>query len=377
MYLGCAKIKILCKNVAVKEERPMELAYGKKELEQIAKLYEVKGAYKLKKAELVEALLEAIPAKMPEILPMLDEADIVRFEALLDADKVVTSDLEVEPYYNLMEVELVQLLDDKGTRKLCVADLVKDAYVAIDKAPILDEVRANSMMRRHVISTLNLYGVVKLEWAAQLYNKYHEVSITAETLSKFAKKDMRLVCQCKVIDGYLVEETIYALDKTNFSDFVSATVDKEYYVPSKALLENMYEECYYEPTLQIERLKSYLRNNYVQDEEIIEDAVVAVTMIARVDCDRTGKSMELILEELDNIGIVFDSLADINEMIKHISAVVNTTRKWINKGFTPDELSPHKTDARTGQKINVIDIGRNAPCPCGSGKKYKKCCGNK
>lgn len=22
-------------------------------------------------------------------------------------------------------------------------------------------------------------------------------------------------------------------------------------------------------------------------------------------------------------------------------------------------------------------IGRNAPCPCGSGKKYKKCCLNK
>ena len=24
---------------------------------------------------------------------------------------------------------------------------------------------------------------------------------------------------------------------------------------------------------------------------------------------------------------------------------------------------------------NVNKIGRNAPCPCGSGKKYKKCCG--
>jgi uncharacterized protein YecA (UPF0149 family) len=22
-----------------------------------------------------------------------------------------------------------------------------------------------------------------------------------------------------------------------------------------------------------------------------------------------------------------------------------------------------------------IRIGRNEPCPCGSGKKYKKCCG--
>jgi uncharacterized protein YecA (UPF0149 family) len=25
-------------------------------------------------------------------------------------------------------------------------------------------------------------------------------------------------------------------------------------------------------------------------------------------------------------------------------------------------------------QIGVTKIGRNAPCPCGSGKKYKKCC---
>jgi uncharacterized protein YchJ len=25
--------------------------------------------------------------------------------------------------------------------------------------------------------------------------------------------------------------------------------------------------------------------------------------------------------------------------------------------------------------IRVVKIGRNVPCPCGSGKKYKKCCG--
>ncbi|WP_029917513.1 YchJ family protein [Pelobacter seleniigenes] len=28
-----------------------------------------------------------------------------------------------------------------------------------------------------------------------------------------------------------------------------------------------------------------------------------------------------------------------------------------------------------GQPIKVTKIGRNDPCPCGSGKKYKKCCG--
>ncbi|MEG2597224.1 MAG: SEC-C metal-binding domain-containing protein, partial [Oscillospiraceae bacterium] len=27
------------------------------------------------------------------------------------------------------------------------------------------------------------------------------------------------------------------------------------------------------------------------------------------------------------------------------------------------------------QPIHSKKIGRNDPCPCGSGKKYKKCCG--
>jgi preprotein translocase subunit SecA len=32
--------------------------------------------------------------------------------------------------------------------------------------------------------------------------------------------------------------------------------------------------------------------------------------------------------------------------------------------------------ARTAKKpITEIKVGRNDPCPCGSGKKYKKCCG--
>jgi SWIM/SEC-C metal-binding protein len=32
-------------------------------------------------------------------------------------------------------------------------------------------------------------------------------------------------------------------------------------------------------------------------------------------------------------------------------------------------LNPIKT------RIAVKKVGRNEPCPCGSGKKYKKCCG--
>jgi uncharacterized protein len=30
---------------------------------------------------------------------------------------------------------------------------------------------------------------------------------------------------------------------------------------------------------------------------------------------------------------------------------------------------------REGQAVRESTVGRNDPCPCGSGKKYKKCCG--
>lgn len=42
-------------------------------------------------------------------------------------------------------------------------------------------------------------------------------------------------------------------------------------------------------------------------------------------------------------------------------------------GFMPPE--PTLTDPRLTQTIQSLKIGRNDPCICGSGKKFKKCCG--
>lgn len=42
------------------------------------------------------------------------------------------------------------------------------------------------------------------------------------------------------------------------------------------------------------------------------------------------------------------------------------TLEWLNEGGSSTEGN---------EPIHVTKIGRNDPCPCGSGKKYKKCCG--
>ena len=40
--------------------------------------------------------------------------------------------------------------------------------------------------------------------------------------------------------------------------------------------------------------------------------------------------------------------------------------RWV---FVAGDMNPK------GPPRRVVKVGRNDPCPCGSGKKYKKCCG--
>lgn len=54
---------------------------------------------------------------------------------------------------------------------------------------------------------------------------------------------------------------------------------------------------------------------------------------------------------------------------------LHTLKEWDN--VIPEEKRKEirKEHNRSKQVINESKIGRNDPCPCGSGKKYKKCCG--
>ena len=51
--------------------------------------------------------------------------------------------------------------------------------------------------------------------------------------------------------------------------------------------------------------------------------------------------------------------------------------KPLNEGFEGNGPASRKVVKRSGPEPirNTQTPGRNDPCPCGSGKKYKKCCG--
>ena len=80
-------------------------------------------------------------------------------------------------------------------------------------------------------------------------------------------------------------------------------------------------------------------------------------------------------------------------LVERILAASNETHHDANRGFTPAEmlakvgrgneiiLSPVHSAYFRNPNAPIVrvqaKIGRNDPCPCGSGKKYKKCCGAK
>jgi preprotein translocase subunit SecA len=49
--------------------------------------------------------------------------------------------------------------------------------------------------------------------------------------------------------------------------------------------------------------------------------------------------------------------------------------QWDGILSAEDRKSIQKDYNRSKTVVNESKVGRNDPCPCGSGKKYKKCCG--
>jgi preprotein translocase subunit SecA len=49
--------------------------------------------------------------------------------------------------------------------------------------------------------------------------------------------------------------------------------------------------------------------------------------------------------------------------------------KATSEGFEGGETVSSAAPASAPKKADGTKVGRNDPCPCGSGKKYKKCCG--
>lgn len=79
---------------------------------------------------------------------------------------------------------------------------------------------------------------------------------------------------------------------------------------------------------------------------------------------------------LSEVGLFCD-MDQIEDLLALVMRFANDVPCWQNNGYSPNQLLEVETGRRMfyNEDGRPAKVGRNDPCPCGSGKKYKKCCG--
>lgn len=81
------------------------------------------------------------------------------------------------------------------------------------------------------------------------------------------------------------------------------------------------------------------------------------------------------MEEDTVVSLDFDTEKLYMNMVECNAEWLYTLEEW-NDIFTADKQKElYKTQKSSKTIVKPAKIGRNDPCPCGSGRKYKQCCG--
>ena len=99
--------------------------------------------------------------------------------------------------------------------------------------------------------------------------------------------------------------------------------------------------------------RDHLNSNFEKGQSILERGLIVSEVRDRVDL--LDNARELYYETKQD-----DKAAEVDAELKEL---INKSKFKLSR---PE---------RVNKPVHVVKIGRNEPCPCGSGKKYKKCCG--
>lgn len=108
-----------------------------------------------------------------------------------------------------------------------------------------------------------------------------------------------------------------------------------------------------------------------------EFEMTCVVFAGFMDGINTSLDKELDLSKLKEgtkVSLKFDFSKLYYNMLEAKAKWLYTLPEWDDK-LTEKQRADIRTKWRTDKQAVSTKIGRNSPCPCGSGKKHKKCCG--
>ncbi len=265
------------------------------------------------------------------------------------------------------------------------------------------------LLRRYFDAVNNFYQIIQLKRIFQIINSQNTQQYSEEDFLTFAE----IACNERhfysilgkdefydnepvgePFEKYLIHESLVEFDL--LYEMAEAKCNKPYYVPPKDELL-MYEDEFYEfKSPQYTAMAEYVLNNIECRSEYVEDVMSEILFIIKGEKSSPIEAINF----LTKCGLKADlSEKQFKEFSKLYIDLHNNTRNPYNNGFTPKEMLQRTGDIIGSRYLNesklikvlsnddfgnfdiytepirTKKIGRNELCPCGSGKKYKKCCG--
>lgn len=371
---------------ATEIQTPLSLAdilptFTKTALDRIRQSLGIRGASSLNKDKLVSILKEAIVANAAKNFRLLDTSQYHLLKGVVDNGGVTEvfaiSDNQVE-YFRDRGILFPGRC--KGEKVLAVSTEIIVEFRKLDKQGLRNLVQENTEWVRLAHGILYYYGTIPF---TALTAKIASLSKTPD-VDTFRMVDT-LVQNAIPYYGHMrigsagVSHTAVS-DPEAVAREHAARPDVDYYPFTYDEIWRAGAEEFVEKSIAFKRFAKFIADHYGitarEADHIVEECVWMIQKTSEKPISEIFSFLQRRIE--------IDSRETAQQFAHHLMELNNNTRQWILKGHTPNELvskertylrplpslpfpMPGVTDGKAG--------GRNSPCPCGSGKKYKKCCG--
>lgn len=354
----------------------------KTRLAALAAVYSVSGRSKMKKEELAAAVQASIehPESLEVALLNSRPKEWELFTSVLDGSYQPNNATPFGYYYYFLDRGLLFTFFSENQLHLVIPDEVKAAFRKLDQPAFRQALERSHRIYNYLMAAINLYGIIEPVKLTEIYNKQNsQASITEEELLQQLNQFLLRSDQYfELRQGYIAS---LDMEDKEFEDLQGKVQGKPYYVPEAHELLKYADQDYFEMTPQLTALREFVTKEFHLDAESAEYLV---------DDIQLGCSMEASLQDLiyefERRDLSFASQKQAQQAVALIGDVYDHTRMWSNAGHTLDELRRMQNPSGSSQETPSIrgyvvkqarsnKIGRNEPCPCGSGLKYKKCCG--
>lgn len=409
------------------KQRTLENLFEEFEIEDVLDNAEVMGYNpnqrldRLENPELIrKELAKSILANPKTILEKLPYEDLMLLRILQNAEPNMGMSMHATSQIMSMAMmgiaEQVPANEDGSMEMVSITEDFKDAIRPCLEEVLNDtEVRLRLFVEEYLIGALNLYGVLtKRELKAILKECYDLTDDGSGLFNHIYPNSLALLLQ--EFDGavYDMDEDIYV---SPFIDSISHVVRGREERVETATLKHFGRETLRAagqmpvPTISNrfnQQLLSTLqvKLGYSEDEALFQRFL----MWQKAQSDsNVGNIVMAVMENAPKM----PKSNNLNEVLQILTDFLNNAPRWRFRGRCPDELHQPLTSAPsitlgpnmqnmgfrqedvqqwvneawagqpffypgvTSPYAKANKIGRNDPCPCGSGKKYKNCCGKK